>query len=293
MANISYTWWNLLPLKFDPIIADIGSFKISFYGLSYFLAFITCYIFAYYIIKKEKLAIEIKQLEKLFIWLFIGLMVGSRIGYVVFYNLDYFISHPHQMFFPFKYKNGIRFIQISGMSYHGGLLGSTIAASIYVYKEKINYWLINSIVFTVAPIGYTWGRLGNFVNHELYGRVTTSWIGMIFPTGGNQLRHPSQLYEAMFEGIILFLILINLRKIRCLQTHLMSFYIMGYNLFRFFIEYFREPDEHIGLTKFLQLSRGQIICLMFFGVGLGIMFGRIYLEKRSGPISLKMIGKSH
>ena len=166
----------------------------------------------------------------------------------------------------------MEFVGISGMSYHGGMLGAFIAGLIFTRREKINTWLVVNLGFLCAPVGYTWGRLGNFLNGELYGRPTESGWGMLFPADMSQLRHPSQVYEMVFEGPVLFAIQFALWRSNKLKEHMFSTYLMGYGTARFFIEYFREPDAHIGLQG--GLSRGQYLCVAMVVGGLLLMMYR-------------------
>ncbi len=166
------------------------------------------------------------------------------------------------------------------MSYHGGLIGAFLGSSYCLYKNKMDYWTFNNLGFMAAPIGYTWGRLGNFINGELYGRDTDSPIGMLFPMDRTQsLRHPSQLYELFFEGIILFLILQWLYRKPWFKNHMVAFYVIGYGTFRFFIEFFREPDAHLGLRAF-GLSRGQELCLTMVTIGVTLIIVREILKRK-------------
>ena len=163
------------------------------------------------------------------------------------------------------------------MSYHGGLIGILLAVSWYVRKSKINYWEVMDLYVPVVPLGYTFGRLGNFINGELFGRVTTSPIGMYFPQAPEKaLRHPSQLYEALFEGIFLFAILWGLRKKSIPEGAMLALYIIGYGTVRFFIEYFREPDAHLGFV-FASFSMGQVLCALMIAGGIGLY---LYLWKQ-------------
>ena len=221
------TWWQHLPQNIDPVIFEIGSFKLQYYGLMYIVAFGITYILV--------------------------------------------------IILPFSFSNGITFTGISGMSYHGGLIGATFAAWIYFHKAKLNWWSGVDLFVPAIPLGYTFGRLGNFINGELFGRVTTSAIGMYFPMApAGELRHPSQLYEAFFEGIFLFTILWSIRKIKMPVGTMLAFYLIGYGMVRFFIEYFREPDAHLGLVL-LSFTMGQILCLLMITAGILLY---VYLWRR-------------
>ena len=163
------------------------------------------------------------------------------------------------------------------MSYHGGLIGATIAGWLYIRKAQLDWWSTVDLFVTVIPLGYTFGRLGNFINGELYGRETTSAIGMYFPLApAGELRHPSQLYEAFFEGVFLFAILWSVRKIKMPKGAMLALYLIGYGTARFFIEYFRQPDSHLGFVL-LSFSMGQILCSLMIAGG---VFLFVYLWKR-------------
>jgi phosphatidylglycerol---prolipoprotein diacylglyceryl transferase len=265
---IQYTWWNLIPQHMDPTLVTLGSFPIRWYGLMYLAAFFTTYQVVWKTIQRDKLGLAKENLDDLTTWIIAGILIGARLGYVLFYNLGYYASHPLEAILPFSFEGGFHFTGISGMSFHGGLIGAIIAFSLCVRKHKWNYWQWNNLVFMAAPLGYTWGRLGNFINGELYGRVTDSPIGMLFPMDRTQqLRHPSQLYEMFFEGVFLFFVLQWLYRKPKFKEHMMAFFLMGYGAVRYVIEYLREPDAHIGLNA-LGFSRGQLLCMAMILAGL-------------------------
>jgi phosphatidylglycerol:prolipoprotein diacylglycerol transferase len=262
-------WWQHLPQNISPVIFEIGSFKLQYYGLMYIVAFAITYILVVYRLKNEKrFEFSKDHVKDIMTYLIIGLIVGARLGYVFFYNFSYYLKHPLEIILPFSFSNGITFTGISGMSYHGGLIGATLAAWIYFRKAKLNWWSGVDLFVPAIPLGYTFGRLGNFINGELFGRVTTSAIGMYFPLApAGQLRHPSQLYEAFFEGIFLFTLLWGIRKVKMPVGAMLAIYLIGYGLVRFFIEYYREPDSHLGLVL-LSFSMGQILCFLMIAAGI-------------------------
>lgn len=270
--NDFWSWWQHLPENIDPVIFSIGSFRLQYYGLMYIVAFGITYFLAWYRIKHEdRFDISTDQLKDIMTYMILGLIVGARLGYVVFYNLPYYLKHPLEIVLPFSFSNGFHFTGISGMSYHGGLIGVVFAGWLYVRKNKLNPWDVIDLFSPAAPLGYTFGRLGNFINGELYGRVTTSSIGMYFPLSPTkELRHPSQLYEAFFEGIFLFAALWGVRKMKLPRGSMIALYLIGYGLVRFIIEYFREPDEHLGFVLF-SLSMGQVLCALMIAAG-GLLF---------------------
>ncbi len=281
MMNDFWTWWQHVPQNLSPVIFEIGWFKLQYYGLMYIVAFAVTFFLVLYRIKHEdRFEITSDQVKDVTTYLILGLIVGARLGYVLFYNFSYYLKHPLEIILPFSFSNGMTFTGISGMSYHGGLIGVIFAAWYYVRKEKLDWWNVVDLYIPAIPLGYTFGRLGNFINGELYGRLTTSPIGMYFPMApAGELRHPSQLYEAFFEGIFLFAILWSIRKIKLPKGAMLALYLIGYGVVRFFIEYFREPDAHIGFV-FLSFSMGQILCSLMIAGGIFLYF---YLLNPFGP----------
>lgn len=266
-----WDWWQHLPQNISPVIFEIGWFKVQYYGLSYIAAFALTYFLVLYRIRhEERFAFTKDQVNDITTYAILGLIIGARLGYVLFYNLAYYLRHPLEIFLPFSFSNGFTFTGISGMSYHGGLIGALLAVTWYIRKNKLEFWDVMDLYFTVVPLGYTFGRLGNFMNGELFGRVTTAPIGMVFPQASDSaLRHPSQLYEAFFEGVFLFAILWRIRKIKKPRGAMLAFYVIGYGTVRFFIEFFRQPDAHIGFI-FLSFSMGQILCALMIAGGIGL-----------------------
>jgi phosphatidylglycerol:prolipoprotein diacylglycerol transferase len=244
----------------------------------YIVAFaITFFLVIYRVKREDRFAITVDQIKDLTTYIILGLVVGARLGYVLFYNLSYYLKHPLEIILPFSFSNGVAFTGISGMSYHGGMIGVILVAWLYIRKAKLDWWSGVDLYIPAIPLGYTFGRLGNFINGELFGRVTTSSIGMYFPIAkAGELRHPSQLYEAFFEGIFLFAILWSIRKIKMPKGAMLALYLVGYGTVRFFIEYFREPDAHIGFV-FLSFSMGQILCSLMIAGGVFLYF---YLQRR-------------
>ena len=265
-----WNWWQNLPNTIDPVIFQIGGFRLQYYGLMYLVAFALTYGLASYRIKHERPGVLSKEhLQGLMTALIIGVIVGARLGYVLFYNFSYYLQHPLEIILPFEFSNGLRFTGISGMSYHGGLIGTFVCGWYYMHKYKLDFRNTADLMVPCIPIGYTFGRLGNFINGELWGRVTTAPIGMHFPHSADPalLRHPSQLYEAFGEGIILFIVLWLLRNRSSFRGVMFSLYLIGYGVIRFIIEYFREPDAHLGFI-FLHFSMGQLLCFAMILSGL-------------------------
>ncbi len=273
MLNQFLKFWNHIPEHINPALFQIGQFQLRYYGLMYLIAFSVVYLLVLYRIKNEKFEYSKNIIQNYFIWVILGVMIGGRLGYVLFYNLKYYISHPLEIILPFNFTNGFHYTGIGGMSYHGGLIAVLLATILFCYKNKINFWHLTDLFVPAIPLGYTFGRLGNFTNGELYGRVTTMPWGMYFPLDPTyQLRHPSQLYEAFFEGVFLFVILWLLRKRSPFNGFLISLYLIGYGTVRFFIEFVRQPDTQLGfilgpftmgqLLSFSMILGGSVVFLM-------------------------------
>ena len=269
-----WTWWQHLPSHMDPVIFQIGSFRLQYYGLMYLVAFGLTYALAAYRLRKETgWDISKDQLQGVMTAMIIGLILGARLGYVIFYNLSYYLHHPLEIILPFDFSNGFRFTGISGMSYHGGLIGTIASSWWYMRKNQLHFRQMADLLIPCIPAGYTFGRLGNFINGELWGRLTTAPIGMYFPHSPNPalLRHPSQLYEALGEGVVLFGILWVLRNRIRTPGAMLGLYLMGYGVVRFIIEFFRQPDQQLGFV-FLFFSMGQILCTAMIGAGLLVLY---------------------
>lgn len=260
-----------LPENINPIAFSVGFFEVHWYAVMYLAAFIT----VYWLLKKraQKLNYSQSLVFDFLIYAITGLLIGARLGYVFFYNFSYFLKNPLMIVSPYDFSAG-SYAGISGMSYFGGLLGIILATLIFVRKNKLEFWQWADFVIPAVPAGYFFGRIGNFLNGELYGRATAKFWGMYFPGGGGILRHPSQLYESLFEGVILFIVLWTLRRKSKVPGQLLAIYLFVYGFFRFFIEFFREPDPQIGLF-FGFLTLGQI-----FSLGLIISSLAIYSWQR-------------
>ncbi|TAM39643.1 prolipoprotein diacylglyceryl transferase [bacterium] len=275
-------WWNHLPEHFSPVFFKIGFLQVHYYGLMYLLGFLTVYWLVLYRLKTENFGFRKKDIENYFFWLVFAVLAGGRLGYVLFYDLPYYLKHPLEIILPFDINNGFQFIGLYGMSYHGALIAIIIATVVFCRRHKIDFWLFSDLLTPAVPLGYTFGRIGNFINGELYGRVTSVPWGMYFPldpTG--QLRHPSQLYEAFFEGIFLFIILWSLRKKIRVSGCFFSLYLIGYGLIRFLLEFFRQPDPQLGFI-FGPLTMGQLLCFTMILSGIFIIMVRtkVYCHRK-------------
>ncbi len=260
--------WNHIYEHFNPIAFSLGSFKVHWYGIMYVLALLVGIFVAKWIVKKDKLPVTQEMLDNYIIWIEVGVILGARIGYILFYdpNTSYYLTHPWQIFNPFK--DG-EFIGIRGMSFHGAILGFIIASTLFAKKHKINQWFFLDIAAIAIPAGYIFGRIGNFFNQELVGRVTEVPWG-IYVDG--VLRHPSQLYEAVLEGPVVFLILYLYRKKKSFDGELISLYLILYGIARFVAEFYRAPDVQIGFVCCDWMTKGQEFCLMMIAVGMGLYF---------------------
>jgi len=261
-----------LPLHINPIAFTIGPLSIKWYSLSYIAAILTVIALVGFRIRRGELQKNFPRVpsQDLFstlvdavLWAAIGMLLGARLGYVLFYGFSFYMNHPLSIFFPF---NETSYQGIYGMSFHGGLIGAIVAATIFAKKKNLPFLnLVNSVIPAI-PLGYFWGRIGNFLNGELYGRKTSSSLGMYFPDDSQNFRHPSQLYEAFGEGLLVFLILWPLRNKEQLRNKFLPIYLILYGTIRFVIEFTREPDPQIGLILGI-LSMGQILCLAMMVTG--------------------------
>ena len=277
-----WQWWQHIPEHLDPVIFEIGGFRLQYYGLMYVVGFVVTYILVRYRLNTEKrFRVTTEQVQALLTYMMLGVIVGGRLGYVLFYNPAYFLRHPLEIVLPFDFSDGFRFTGITGMSFHGGLFCVILFAWLYCRKANLHFWEMADLFLPAIPLGYMFGRIGNFINGELYGRATDLPIGMFFPSApGSQLRHPSQLYEAFFEGIFLFAVLWSLRRIIRVRGATLAVYLIGYGTVRFFIEFVRQPDAHLGAVLYF-MTMGQVLCLLMILAGLGL-YG--YLSKSQGRI---------
>jgi phosphatidylglycerol:prolipoprotein diacylglycerol transferase len=257
------SFWNFyqhLPSNFQPVAFSVGIVGVRWYSLMYITAFAAVFSLLYYRVKKDESRYQYEQVCDFFVYAFFGVVIGGRLGYVIFYELPFFWSNPWAIISPFD--PGGNFIGLLGMSYHGGFLGVLLATWIFVRKNKINFWAWADFVIPAIPAGLFFGRMGNFLNGELYGRVTTLPWGMYFPADAlGQLRHPSQLYEALLEGLLLFLFFWVWRNRRSLEGYFFGLYLLGYGFLRFLVEFYRQPDSQVGVISGF-FSFGQIFSLL-------------------------------
>ena len=264
-------WWHHIPKHINPNIVEIGSFQIRYYGLMYIVAFAVTYLLVLHRLNNERYEYSKAVIQKYFVWAILGVVIGGRLGFVLFYDLTYFFAHPLRIICPFDYSNGFGYTGLSGMSYHGGLVGVILASLFFCYKNKVNLWHLADLLSPAIPLGYTFGRIGNFLNGELYGRVTSVPWAMYFPLDPiHQLRHPSQLYEAFFEGIFLFIILWSARKKRYFNGFHFCLFIISYGIVRFCIEFVREPNPGLGSIWYF-FTMGQLLSIAMILGGAFIM----------------------
>lgn len=256
--------WQHIPYYINPIAFDFLGLSVRWYSLMYLLAILTVTGLLYYRAKKENKKDYADHIYDFFNYSVVGIIVGARLGYVLFYGLDYFVVHPLEIFWPF---DSGQFVGISGLSFHGGAIGFIFGLYLVSKKHNLNFYKLLNYIIRFIPLGYTFGRLGNFLNLELFGRQTKSFIGMYFPTDTSHLlRYPSQLFEALGEGLLLYLILFYCHKILKKDDILAPIYIICYASIRFYLEFLREPDPFQNLL-FGVFSYGQILSIVMLGVG--------------------------
>ena len=276
MINI-LDYYQDVPLHINPTAFTVGSFSIGWYSLMYIVACSVIYLLLAYRLSKKEGSYDKNFILDFLMYALLGVLIGGRLGYVLIYNPAYYFHNPVAIISPYDFSTG-ELTGIYGMSYHGGLLAILAITLIFTKKNKINFWQFADFVVPAIPAGYFFGRIGNFLNLELYGRVTDSWIGMHFPLelgGGPFLRYPSQLFEALLEGAVLFCLLWFIRNRSSFSGYFVSIYLMGYGVARIIAEFFREPDQQIGFIGHY-FTLGQILsfCMVVFGVW-------IYLNKKN------------
>ena len=253
----------------DPVAINFFNIEIRWYSLAYLAGILLGLFLAKKIINNLNSNNKFQELnskifDDLIPYLILGIIIGGRLGYVVIYNLEYYIKNLLNIFFIWE----------GGMSFHGGLIGIIISIFIFSKKKHIKTFLILDIVSIVSPIGIFFGRVANFINGELHGKITELSFGVIFPYIDNNLRHPSQLYEAIAEGPILFFLLyfFAFKKKYIFKNGIISgLFLSFYSFFRFFLEYFREPDVQIGYL-FLDTTMGQLLSLVMFLLGITLIY---------------------
>ncbi|HXH72074.1 MAG TPA: prolipoprotein diacylglyceryl transferase [Mariprofundaceae bacterium] len=254
--------------EIDPVAIHLGPLAIHWYGLMYVAGFAA----TWYLVRKQlrenglwETRVSPQAYEGLFTWLILGVVLGGRIAYILFYNPDYYLEHPLEVFYVWQ----------GGMSFHGGLVGPILAGWWYCRKHGLPFLELADRFFVVAPIGLAFGRLGNFINGELWGRVTDVPWGMVFPQAGPEPRHPSQLYELGLEGIALFCLLWFTRRLPWPAGSRVALFLTGYAVARIFCENFRQPDKQLGFL-FDHVTMGMLLSSAMLAAGIvwGILLAR-------------------
>jgi len=248
---------------FDPVAVRIGPVAVHWYGLMYVIGF----LLVHWLTKKQLIErgewgtrIPADHYEGLITWLILGVVLGGRLGYVVFYNPAFYLQHPLEILYVWR----------GGMSFHGGLVGPLLAGWLYCRRHGLPMMLLADRIFTAAPLALACGRLGNFINGELWGRVTDVPWGMVFPAAGPEPRHPSQLYELTLEGLVLFAVLWGTRKRDWPEGSRMAAFLIGYAVMRIFCEFFRQPDPQLGFL-FGPVTMGMLLSSLMLLAGLVLL----------------------
>ena len=246
----------------DPAIVKLGPLQIRWYGLMYVLGFVASYLLVQYQIKKKHDLQLAAQVENLNFTLMISLILGGRLGYVLLYNLPYYLEYPSEILATWQ----------GGMSFHGALLGVIIGGVWFCLRKGLDFWRTADIYVVTIPIGLGLGRIGNFINAELYGMESDLPWAMIFPGGGPNPRHPSQLYEFFFEGVLLFVFLWKAKDRNLPSGSMLSLFLIAYGVFRTLVENFRQPDVQVGFIGMFTL--GQLLSLAMISAGIMLFFFR-------------------
>ncbi|SMP71885.1 prolipoprotein diacylglyceryl transferase [Desulfonatronum lacustre] len=259
----------------DPVAFALGPLEVRWYGLMYLIGFLAAWLLGHLRAKRPGSGWNPQELPDLITYCALGLLLGARLGYVLFYDFATFIDHPLEILKIWK----------GGMSFHGGLLGVMLAIWLYALRSRRSFFQVADFVAPLAPIGICAGRIGNFINGELWGRATDAPWGMIFadPNAGFIPRHPSQLYQAFLEGLVLFALLWSFSAKPRPTMAVSGLFALLYGVFRFSVEFFREPDAHLGFVAFDWMSMGQVLSLPMIALG-GVLLwlaGRRKEEVRS------------
>lgn len=246
----------------NPVAFDLGFISVHWYGISYFIGISIAWILLRYRSSNSPLALNNEKIADLVFFGMVGIIFGGRLGSIIFYNLGYYLENPIEIFY----------IHQGGMSFHGGLIGVIVAMYLFSIKTKTSFFKLTDFIAPVIPIGLGCGRIGNFINGELWGSPSNLPWAMIFPdpAAGNIPRHPTQIYEAFFEGIILFLILWWFTRISRPVMAASGLFLLCYGTMRFLIEFVRVPDQHIGYVAFDWLTMGQLLSMPM------VIFGTLF-----------------
>lgn len=267
VQGVRSTWYMNYP-EIDPVLIHIGPVQLRWYGLMYVLGFLVAYIIVVKISRHRDYDLNKTEIEDLLTYCIIGLIIGARLGYCFFYNFGFYFANPLKIFAVWE----------GGMSFHGGLIGLILAGWLYSCRKQKRFLMLADLGAIAATPGLFFGRIGNFINAELYGRVTDMPWGMVFPGGGSLPRHPSQIYEAFFEGIVLFLILLIINIKSRTQGILIASFLMCYGGMRFILENFRQPDLQLGFILG-PLTMGQILSAIMVIAGTVLLFYRLKSDR--------------
>jgi phosphatidylglycerol---prolipoprotein diacylglyceryl transferase len=260
---------NAIPFpNIDPVLVSVGPFAIRWYALAYIVGILGGWFYARAIVRSQKLwggpaPLTVTDYDDFILWVTLGIILGGRIGYVLFYNAPYFAEHPAEIVQLWK----------GGMSFHGGFLGCVAAVVLFAWRRGIPWLSLGDVTCAVAPIGLFLGRLANFINAELWGRVTDVPWAMVFPGAGPLPRHPSQLYEATLEGLVLLIVLGLLIRAGALRRPgtIIGAFALGYGVARFICEFFREPDVQLGFF-WDSLTMGMLLSLPLMLAGIAFLW---------------------
>jgi phosphatidylglycerol:prolipoprotein diacylglycerol transferase len=258
----------------DPVLVQIGPFALRWYALAYIAGILIGWLLARALIANERLwggpaPMTVTDFDDFVLWCTLGVILGGRIGYVLFYNSEHFLAHPAEIL---KLWNG-------GMSFHGGFIGVVIAVALFAHRRRIPALSLGDVTAAVYPIGHFLGRLANFINGELWGRVSDVPWAMVFPGGGPLPRHPSQIYQATIEGLLLFIVLIMFVRAGALKRpgFVLGLFATGYGIARIVCEFFREPDPQLGFL-WGGLTMGQLLSIPLILAGVALI---AYARRRS------------
>jgi phosphatidylglycerol:prolipoprotein diacylglycerol transferase len=261
---------------FDPVLVQIGPFGVRWYALAYIVGIVGGWLYARALVRAEAVwggpaPLQVADFDDFVLWVTLGIILGGRIGYVLFYNAGYFAEHPAEIFQLWK----------GGMSFHGGFLGCVVAVVLFARARSLPILTLGDLTCAVAPIGIFLGRIANFVNSELWGRPTDIPWAMIFPNAGPLPRHPSQLYEAALEGLVLFALLAFMIRGGALKRPglITGAFALGYGIARSFCELFREPDAQLGFL-WGRLTMGMLLSLPLMLAGIAF----IVAARRAEPL---------
>jgi phosphatidylglycerol:prolipoprotein diacylglycerol transferase len=261
---ICFLGYVIIQYPIDPVAIDFSYFNLKWYGILFFTTMVIARIKIVQDINRLGSHLKAEDADRLILYAVAGMIIGARLLYIIVYQgypLEHYFSHPLDLIAMWK----------GGLSFHGGLIGLVVGVVLYTRRYNIQFLKCMDIIALAAPIGLAEGRIGNFINGELYGKVTDSPFGMVFINGGSLPRHPSQLYECILEGIVLFFILKFYASKDRIPGSICGLFMVLYSIFRFAVEFVREPDSNLGYIAFGWLTMGQILCIPMLIVGVVTM----------------------